>query len=233
MINMPLNMTKDNLLKVSYNYRGPLRQSRMVAENDMTVLCEPLGSGSDCYTKLRIVLPSLRNALFIYFHANPIGGHLNVHRTHSRLRLYFYWPGMFTYCAKCCKQCPGCALANQMHQILELCYKFLVDAPFLILHINGYTAGAHTNLEGSNSYRIAAAGMTSFACMEPVKKTSATSYTLVLMKIMVRFGICHTLVLDKDSKFLTVFKKVVDLLQLNCCVLSAQNQNGMLIERIN
>ena len=52
MINMSSNVTKVNLLKVNYNYRGPLRQSLMVIENNMIVICEPLGWGSNCYTKL-------------------------------------------------------------------------------------------------------------------------------------------------------------------------------------
>ena len=233
MINMPSKITKKNLLRVNHNFRGPLRQSLIVIESDMLVLREPHGSGSSDYTKLRIVPPSLRNALFICFHANPIGGHLNAHLTHSRLRLRFYWPGMFTNCTIWCKQCPGCALANQTHRVSELCYKFPVEAPFLVLHVDGFQAGAHSNFEGSDSYPIASDSMTSFACMEPITTASATTFASGLMKIMMRFGICHTLVLDKDSKFLNVFKEVVELLQLNCHILSATNHNGMLVERIN
>ena len=140
---------------------------------------------------------------------------------------------MFTNCTKWCKQCPGCALANQTHRVSELCYKFPVEAPFLVLHVNGFQAGAHSNFEGSNSYLIAADGMTLFASMEPITNISATTFASGLMKIMMRFSICHTLVLDKDSKFLNVFKQVVELLQLNCHILSATNHNGMLVECIN
>ena len=50
---------------------------------------------------------------------------------------------------------------------------------------------------------------------------------------MMRYGICHTLVLDNNRKFVNVFAAVMDLLQLNCHVLSAQNHNGMLVEHIN
>ena len=158
---MTSKVTRENLLKVNYNYRGPLR----VIENNMIVLHEPLGLGSDCYTKLQIVPLSFWNALFICFHASHIGGHLNAHRRHARLHLRFYWPGIFIYCAKCCKQCPRCALANQTHGISEVCYKFPVEAPFLVLHVDGYKAGVYTNFEGSVSYLIAADGMMSFACM--------------------------------------------------------------------
>ena len=115
----------------------------------------------------------------------------------------------------------------------ELCYKFPVEAPFLVLHVSGFQAGVHSNFEGSDSYLIAADGMMSFACMEPITTTSATTFASGLMKITMRFGTCHMLVLDIDSKFLNVFKEVVELLQLNCHILSATNHNGILVEHIN
>ena len=63
MSTMSSKVIKDNLLKVNSNYRGLLCQFLMVIENDMIALCEPLGSGSDCHTKLKIVPPSPRYGL--------------------------------------------------------------------------------------------------------------------------------------------------------------------------
>ena len=57
---MPSKMTKIFFQKVNCNYCGLLRQSIMVIENNMIVLCEPLGSGCDCFTKLRIVPPPFK-----------------------------------------------------------------------------------------------------------------------------------------------------------------------------
>ena len=53
------------------------------------------------------------------------------------------------------------------------------------------------------------------------------------MKIQLRFGLCHTIVLDKDSKFFGLCKEAIDPLQIKCHVLSGGNHNGMLVERIN
>jgi hypothetical protein len=53
------------------------------------------------------------------------------------------------------------------------------------------------------------------------------------MKMLLRYGFCHTAVLDKDSKFFGVCREALDLLQINCHVLSRENHNPMLIERIN
>ena len=53
------------------------------------------------------------------------------------------------------------------------------------------------------------------------------------MKILLRYGICATAVLDRDSKFIGVFHEALDLLQINCHVLSSANHNGMLVEKVN
>ena len=85
-----------------------------------------------------------------------------------------------------CKMFPTmsrCALANLTRCISELCYKFPVEAPFLVFfHIDGYQFGVHKNFEGSDSYFIAADGMTSFACMKTVTDASATIYASTSMK---------------------------------------------------
>ena len=84
------NINQANLAKVNFNYRGPLRNVYLVLENKVIVLSEPIGSNSDSFCKLRVVPPLLHNALFVCFHANPIGGHLNAFCTHTWLRLIYY-----------------------------------------------------------------------------------------------------------------------------------------------
>ena len=118
-------------------------------------------------------------------------------------------------------------------KISELIYKFPIEAPFLSPHVDVFKAGAHLNFERSDTYLIAACGMTTFAACEPVAEPSAITFSAALMKILLRQSICHTLVLDKDSKFFGVFCQVVDLLQLNCHTLSGGNHDGMLVKRIN
>jgi hypothetical protein len=53
------------------------------------------------------------------------------------------------------------------------------------------------------------------------------------MNIQLRFGLCHTIVLDKDSRFFGAFKEACDLLQLNCHVLLGGNHNPMMVEPVN
>ena len=183
---------------------------------------------------LTLVPRKLYNILFIAFHTNPIGGHLNAYRTLHRLRLRYYWPGMYAYVKRMCHACPGCALSNPTRgKSSELVYNFPIEAPFLVIHFDAYAAGKHSGFEGSDVYLIGCCGMCSFACMEPVTNPSAITFASAIMKILLHYGFCHTAVLDKDTKFYGIFRKALDLLQINCHVLSGANHNPMLIERVN
>ncbi len=69
--------------------------------------------------------------------------------------------------------------------------------------------------------------------MEPVKNANATSYASAFMKIILRFGFCHTCTLDKDSKFFCVCREALDILKIDCHVLSGGNNIPMLVKRLN
>jgi len=133
-----------------------------------------------------------------------------------------------------CNACPGCALANPTKsRSTELVYRFPIEAPFLVLFVDAYMAGKVTGFENSDCYLIACCGMSTFAIMEPITHPTSTSFASAIMKIQLRFGFCHTIVLDKDSKFLGVCKEALDLLQINRHILSGGNHNPMLVERVN
>jgi hypothetical protein len=174
------------------------------------------------------------NILFIAFHTNAIGGHLNLYRTLHWLHLHFYWPAMYVYVKRMCATCPGCALTNPTRgKSSKLVYNFPAKAPFLVMHFDAYVVGKHVGFEDSNAYLIVCCGMCSFACMEPVSKPSSTTFASAIMHILLRYDFCHTAVLNKDSKFFGVCRKALDLLRINCHVLSGSNHNPMLIKQIN
>jgi hypothetical protein len=174
------------------------------------------------------------NILFIAFHTNAIGGHLNIYCTLHRLRLRFYWPAMYAFVKRMCTACPGCALLNPTcGKSSELVYNFPVKAPLLAMHFDAYVVGKHVGFEGSNAYLIGCCGMCSFACMEPVSKPSSITFAPAIMRIHLRYGFCHTAVLDKDSKFFGVCREALDLLKINCHVLSGSNHNPMLVKHLN
>ena len=220
------------LADINYNYHSALRKSLIVLEDGILISREPL-AGCNSYTRLRLVPTKLRNILFIAFHANPIGGHLNAYRTLHRLRLRYYWPGMWTYVKRMCSACPGCALSNPTRaKSSELVYNFPIEAPFMVLHVDAYMAGRHSGFESSETYLVVCCGMCTFGALEPVSGANATTFASAIMKIQMRYGFCHTIVLDKDSIFFGVCREALDLLKINCHVLSGNNHNPMLVERI-
>jgi hypothetical protein len=77
--------------KLNANYRSALRQSLMFIENGIFSYRETI-VGSESYTRLQLVPSQFRNIIFVAFHANPIGAHLNPYHTFHRVRLQFYWP---------------------------------------------------------------------------------------------------------------------------------------------
>ena len=75
-----LTIKNNALAEVNHNYQGPLRQSHIFVENDMLIMREPI-AGTLSYTCLQLVPQELKNILFVAFHTNPMGGHLNAYRT--------------------------------------------------------------------------------------------------------------------------------------------------------
>ena len=84
-----------------------------------------------------------------------------------------------------------------------------------VYHVDGYAAGKHSGFEGSDVYLIACCGMCTFAIMEPISNANSTTFASAIMKMQLRYGFCHTVVLDKDSKFLGVCREALDLLKIN------------------
>jgi hypothetical protein len=201
---LALNLGKNckaTLSEVHYAYCQPLRWSHIVIKDKMLILRE-LIRGSTFYTRLQIVPAVLRNILFVAFHLNPIGGHLNAYCTLHRLRMRFHWPEMYLYIKRMCHACPGCALLNPLRgSSLELIYHFPNEAPFQVLFVDAYSTGKYSGFEGCKIYLIAACGMTGFSTIETIHRANLTTFASGIMKIQLRFGFCHRIVLDKDSNF--------------------------------
>jgi hypothetical protein len=99
--------------------------------------------------------------------------------------------------------------------------------------VDAYSAGKYSGFESSKVYLIAAYGMTGFSAMEPILHANSTNVASGIKKIQLRFGFCHTIDLDKDSKFWGVFKEAKDLLQINRHILLGKYHNPMLVECMN
>jgi hypothetical protein len=182
-VSNPSTLSNKALAGINFNYYAALRWSLIIIEDGILIYCKPL-AGRDLYTCIQLVPQEFCNILFVAFNYNPAGGHLNLYRTLHRLRLWYYWPRMYTYVKKMCAACPGCALANPTKaKSSELVYNFPIEAPFLVLHIDAYMAGKHSGFEGSEMYLVACCGMCSFGALEPVRGANATTFASAIMKI--------------------------------------------------
>jgi hypothetical protein len=123
---------------------------------------------------------------------------------------------MFSYIKRMCSACPGCALANPTKsKSSKLVYNFPIEAPILVLFVDEYSARKHSSFNGFETYLIACCGLTSFASMEPIVHANAKNFVSAIMKIQLRYGFCHTIVLNKDRKFNSVCHEALDLLHIN------------------
>jgi hypothetical protein len=173
--------------KLNSNYCQALRQLHIKLINCILLYHEPI-AGSKSYARLQLVPVVFHNIVFIAFHSNPLGGHVNVVQTFPWIRLWFYWPNMFSYISQMCNSCPGCTLTNPTcAKLRELIYNFPIEAPFLVLHINGFQAGQELGFEGSLHYLIACCSMCTFAVMEPVANANTTTYASAIMKIILKW----------------------------------------------
>jgi hypothetical protein len=92
----PSTLSNALLHDINYNYCSALRKLLIVMEDVLLIYREPI-AGKGSYTRLQLVPKEFYNILFVAFHSNPVGGHLNAYRTLHCLRLCFYWPGMYSY----------------------------------------------------------------------------------------------------------------------------------------
>jgi hypothetical protein len=130
-----------------------------------------------------------------------------------------------------CIACPGCALTNPTKgKLSKLVYNFSIRALFRVLHVDAYSAGAHSGFEDFTSCLIGCCGMCSFGILEPVTSTNASTFASTIMKMQLRFGFCHTVVFDKNSKFFSICRESLDLLKINFHVLLRDNHNPMLVK---
>ena len=176
LIGNPSMIKKPNAEKLYYSYRVPIRRKLIVMDEDMIILKEPIWGESN-YRKLRIVPRDLRQIVFIEFHANPIGGHFGLHNTVVRIRLRFFWQGLYTYCKNMISKCAGCTLSGAMTSpSKELVYGFPIDGHMEVLHVDGFTVGASIHYACDKGFLVSTCGMCTYAVADPVPESNSTTY---------------------------------------------------------
>ena len=214
-------------------YHQPARLGNFSVENGILYIKENFEHDTK-YINLCIVPSSVCSVVFVAFHDNPIVAHYACWRTFHCIWELFFWPGMYQYCKRMVKACPGCALSNCTTRISEaLVNSFPMDAPIRILFVDVYAAGTDLNFEGNSHYLIAVVRHDKLCRWGTFPRTYPVYMASSLMKIWMRFGFSHTIVVDKASVYLNIFAETTDFLGINIHVLSGENHDPMIVERIN
>ena len=115
--------------------------------------------------------------MFIAFHANPIGGHFGLHNTVFRIRLKFFWPGLYTYYNNIISKCAGCNFSGAMTSpSKELVYAFTIHGPMNVLHMYVFTVGASIHYACNKGFLVSTCGMCTYAVADPVPESNSTTY---------------------------------------------------------
>jgi hypothetical protein len=209
MLSNPSLIIKENLEKIHYVYRQPLRCGMIKLHENMLYIHEHIDFVGN-HIKLQIVPSELRNIIFIAFHANPIGSHFDLYHTFHRIRLRYHWPNMYKYISHFISNCAGCRLSNaRLRKSSTLVYHFPIDEPFKIIHADVYSVGSEQAFDGEKGHMNILDGMTGYAVSEPLlsNQMNAAGFAKAIMKILLANGLAHTIVIDKDSKFRGVFEQ--------------------------
>ena len=129
--------------------------------------------------------------------------------------------------------CPGCILSDTSNRkVHELIYSFPVDEPMKVVHADVYTVGTELGFSGHRNFMVIVCGMCTFAVWEPLKQMNSTTFADAIMKILLQFGLSHTIIIDKDSKFKAVFEETMLLLKINLHIASGGHHDPILTERL-
>ena len=87
----------------------------------------------------------------------------------------------------------------------------------IVLHVDIYSIGMEFSYKSNKHYLIACCDMTTFAVAKPTTNKKSTLLALVLIKEKenwVHFGFSPTIIVDKNSKFYSIFTKTAKCLVL-------------------
>ena len=106
-----------------------------------------------------------------------------------------------------------------------------VSSPFAILHADLWVPGHFTDSDGNVALMNGMCNMTQFVAVVPVPgETSATLAEYFMQHVLLKFGICHLLILDDSSPFRGPFTTMCKSLNINYDVLVKSNHKCLLVE---
>jgi len=216
----------------------PVQASRIVTQAqkgyfvvDGVLYCE----NSDMAGRRRLVVPaSLQQEVLLEHHEAMFAGHFAPKKMYSRLKQYYYWPGMRTAVYKVCESCVLCASTQGQERQKKPPLKCIpVGEPFQCLGMD--FKEMDVSGDGNRYALVFQDYLTKWPEVFAVKDRTATTVAKCLAEIVWRHGVPAKIIHDRAAEFLSdVLQDTVAILGLQQLPISGGHpQTDGLVERFN
>ena len=113
-------------------------------------------------------------------------------------------------------------------------FSWPVSSPFAILRVDLWIPGYYTDINNTMALMNDMCDMCQFVVVVPVPgETSATLASYFMQHALLKFGLCHLVVLDDGNHFNETFISMCEALNLNHNVLMKRNNKGLTVEHFH
>ena len=109
-----------------------------------------------------------------------------------------------------------------------------LSIPFTILYVDLWLPGKYTDSKGNMVLMNAMCDMSQFIVVVPVPhESSATLADYFFQNVLMKFGLCHLVVLDDGTPFKGAFIAMCKALKLKYDILDKRNHKGLSVEHFH
>ncbi|XP_074658644.1 uncharacterized protein LOC141911553 [Tubulanus polymorphus] len=170
-------------------------------------------ANNDWQTVYQIVIPvEYRSDILHFAHETPLGGHLGVNKTYSKILRHFFWPGLKSSVVKFCQTCHDCQVSGKGKSGIPSAPLIPIPAigePFSEIICD--CVGPLPKTKSGNQYLLTImCKATRFPEAIPLRKIDTPSICKALVKFFTLFGLPRSLQSDNGSNFMSgIFQQVM------------------------
>ena len=230
---------EDQKVLWEHHVRPPLRTIEDYYLDDNGLLCHlwtPTGRGKSGIRSQLVIPSALRHEILTLGHNDVTAGHMGTFKTYEKLRLHYYWRGMFNDVQHWCRTCVHCAMKKRPRAINK--------APLLPIPVeNAFErvgvdcVGPFSVSKSGNRYIVV---FSDYLTKWPVAFAAPTIDAHVITKLFVhemigRHGAPRTLLSDRGQNFLSkLLKEIFCLVNTEKVFTTSYHpQTDGLVERLN
>ena len=172
--------------------------------------------GNTRFVMLSLVPKSLTRMVFVAYHAGGIGGHVEINKTLLVLCLRFLWPKMRLHIIAWVIACPECIqLQNHTKVGQQLVHSWPLLTPFAIISADIWSPGDVVSPTGATCILNCMDDMCQFVVSTALTKVNSFELARAFTENdLLKFCLCLVVVVDDDSKFMSVFTQMCKALNI-------------------